>query len=353
LELNFSTSNEVYFLGENGVGKTILLQAIVLGFRESSFNKADIRIPNQQGIQVTSQNREINLFGYGGYYPNLFAYGVSRLRTHAFDIDKTGFGTLFDRQNVNLIHPVNFLKDILLREHEGIGLLKLEQVLRLFTDILNIDESSEIRIEKRETDFLFFERNHRTEFEDLADGYRSILLLLSDLFSRLIANQPTVSHISQFAGAVLIDEIDMLLHPRLEYNIVKRLREKLPNIQWFFSTHSPTLILGASPDAEFYKLYRQNGITKISEAWTFDQIKGLMANGLLTSPLFNLPSAGMKSLVDKTLRDTGPDYFTGLFHQNIAKRLEHRRRAGQVYFREAEIEEFVNAAIDELEKSAE
>ncbi len=353
---NLSEKKEIYFLGENGVGKTILLQTILLSLKkmeEKQFALFDIDSKVLSQINVSFKNIQLNLFGYMGFYPNVFAYGVGRLKTHNSEVDETGFATLFDKQNVNLTNPVEFLKDIYIRENKGIGNLSLEKVIKMFTDILNTEPSSEISIEEKGTGFIFKEHNTKVEFKVLADGYRSLLLILADLLSRLIENQPDVENIKDFRGIVLIDEIDMLLHPKLEYSIVRKLREKLPNIQWFLTTHSPVLVMGASEDAVFYKLYKEGGETKISEPWEGKDIVHLMANGLITSPLFDMPNARMNSLKDTTIMDTSSNFWTGKINEKIKQRVETEKSKGKVYFSKEEIEKFVEWAIDEIKDETE
>jgi len=142
----------------------------------------------------------------------------------------------------------------------------------------------------------------------------------------------------------------MLLHPKWEYSIVKKIREKFPNIQWFLSTHSPMLILGASEDAVFYRLYKEQGKTKISEEWTNEDIKHLMANSLITSPLFDMPTARMKSLKDRTKMDTSKNYWIGQIDDKIKEQIETEKRNGKEYISKQQIDEFVTWAVNEVDK---
>ncbi len=291
---NLSDKKEIYFVGENGVGKTILLQAILLSLKKAEQDKFALLGVKQKEIEQISASLKIFeeiIFDYTYSLPNVFAYGIGRLRaTDGSKIDKTGYATLFDRQNVLLQNPIKFLEKILLDELGKVGKIKHKKVIEMFTDILNIEENSEITIlVKNKTNFIFKERGFEPEFDQLADGYRSILLILSDLLSRLIKNQPEITNIKEFKGIVLIDEIDMLLHPKWKIKIIKKLREKLPNIQWFFTTHSNTLIYGASSEnSVFYRVKRTE-----KEGTTISQIEltpsKLSPNIILSSPFFDVP----------------------------------------------------------------
>ena len=60
---------------------------------------------------------------------------------------------------------------------------------------------------------------------------------------------------------MLVDEIGVYLHPKWQYTIVRKLRSWFPLVQFIFTTHSPIVIMGASKDAAFYKVYKEGGVT--------------------------------------------------------------------------------------------
>ena len=65
----------------------------------------------------------------------------------------------------------------------------------------------------------------------------------------------------------MVDEIDLHLHPKWQRVIIGKLRKIFPNIQFVFTTHSPTIIQGASDDAVIFRVYRnkKDGKTRISD----------------------------------------------------------------------------------------
>lgn len=73
----------------------------------------------------------------------------------------------------------------------------------------------------------------------LSDGYRSILALAGDLIWRLIQAFPESSDPLREYGVVLIDELDIHLHPMWQRQVAQVLRETFPNLQFFVATHSP------------------------------------------------------------------------------------------------------------------
>ena len=73
---------------------------------------------------------------------------------------------------------------------------------------------------------------------------------------RLSENQPYIMEIEEYQGVVLIDEVELHLHPKWKYRFIQKLRELFPLIQFIVTTHSATVILGASDEALFYNIYK-------------------------------------------------------------------------------------------------
>lgn len=90
----------------------------------------------------------------------------------------------------------------------------------------------------------------------LSDGYRSILALAGDLVWRLIEAFPESSAPLEEEGVVLIDELDIHLHPVWQRQIAGWLQATFPNMQFIVATHSPLIAAGAGKDAVTYRLYQ-------------------------------------------------------------------------------------------------
>ncbi|MCY0966637.1 AAA family ATPase [Parathalassolituus penaei] len=82
------------------------------------------------------------------------------------------------------------------------------------------------------------------EVEQLSDGIRSMLAMIGDIAYRCIKLNPHlgVEAARKTEGVVLIDEVDMHLHPRWQQVVVGQLREAFPAIQFVVSTHSPQVL---------------------------------------------------------------------------------------------------------------
>jgi len=321
---NLNHKKEVYFLGENGDGKTILLQAIFFAFQQSFIRSYANESLIGEAKQALSANKNLILkakdnnnveydFLDLNFAENIFAYGVHRSRTKGKE-DKYGFMTLFSNE-IELTHPVTWLQklDYYESKKDFKSPFPLKNAIEILKNIL--DENVEIEVSP--DGVVFTERGTPLSFEQLSDGYKSVLIWVSDLIVKLSKTQPNAKSSVDFKGVVLIDEIDLHLHPKWAYSIVGKLRTWFPKIQWLITTHNPTITLAAAPDAVFYKLYKGNGEIKISQPY---EKLNMTANSLLTSLLWRLDSFTTKD-IDRNLISSD-DYVYQKIHQAISKRIQ-------------------------------
>ena len=119
-------------------------------------------------------------------------------------------------------------------------------------------------------------------FEYLSSGYKSCLAVLLGLIEQveLRYKDPTI-YIKDFSGIVIIDELDLHLHPDWQAKIYKALKIILPNAQIFTSTHSPHIIQIAEPQEIIALVYDgENNIEVNSllnekygyQGWTVEEV---------------------------------------------------------------------------------
>ena len=82
---------------------------------------------------------------------------------------------------------------------------------------------------------------------DLADGYRSSFLWLTDLVGWALAFDPSRKSTEGIRGIVLLDEIEQHLHARWQRTAIDDLRGFFPNVQFIASTHSPLVASSIGP----------------------------------------------------------------------------------------------------------
>ncbi len=89
----------------------------------------------------------------------------------------------------------------------------------------------------------------------LSDGEKCLLALTGDLVRRLAIANPALSNPLEGAAIVLIDEIDLHLHPQWQRALIPRLEKTFPHCQFIVSTHSPQIISEMGPQNRIYFLH--------------------------------------------------------------------------------------------------
>jgi predicted ATP-binding protein involved in virulence len=132
-------------------------------------------------------------------------------------------------------------------------------------------------------------RGMTLDLSQLSDGEHGLLAVLIDLTRRLAQANPDLEHPARDAQAVvLIDELDLHMHPRWQREIVARLTATFPKCQFVITTHSPQIISEVQP--ENLLLLRQEGDRIVPERC--GQAYGLDANYVLEHIMGTAPRAG-------------------------------------------------------------
>lgn len=136
----------------------------------------------------------------------------------------------------------------------------------------------------RKTHFWFEHHGVEMPFEALSDGYRAYVGLVSDILYHL--SEVTMKKLQDVKGTVLIDEIDLHLHPIWQREVIGRLSQNLSNLQFIVTTHSP-IVAGSVPDNSLLVLHRQKE-GQITATRPENSIFGLSADQILVSDYFGL-----------------------------------------------------------------
>lgn len=381
----FENSKEIYLLGENGDGKTLLLDALFLTYSMNRVREiTDKGIESVNKILADINKQKSFLFGsdnimsvYGTDFPsdlhNIYAYGTHRGRIDSIDgkdADKQGFLTLFN-PNLTLINPSIWLKEFCCNEAMELFdssdanlqdafsevQTKIEVKRKDIQSILNtllVGKNIEIIIDKTSNySVKYREKGAILDFEQLSEGFRTTIIFVCDLLYRLSRGDVgrDARDIMNSKAVVFIDEIDAHLHPRWQVTIVNSLRQLFPNIQFIMTTHSPHIIQGASQDALIYKVYRnEEGKTCVSEPYYRSKLNNMMINTLATSPLFNLDDARMCS--EDGNADTSNSYLTSRIEQLVREEIAQSKMTS--YLTPQKIDELILKAKEKaLSKSRE
>jgi hypothetical protein len=278
--------------GINGAGKTSVLQAlavvllgeplcrdlgserlarlrrVVEGIHQETCVRAWVQLlTDQRYIEVNYGQENAMTSQTGAAYPRavkvwkalrsevILAYGATRSLSDFIDTRYNHLGPDV-RRVMTLFDPLSQVTsaESLLDRHMSAK----TPLLRLFKPLLRRVFRDDLGVDVRDGRVVFISRDGPLEAVDLPDGFRSSIAWLADLCAAWCEKFPkraAKGDPADIEALVLIDEIDLHLHPSLQRTLVPRLREALPHVQWVVTTHSP-LVLSSFDTAEIVALDR-------------------------------------------------------------------------------------------------
>jgi GTPase SAR1 family protein len=310
-------------VGDNGVGKTTLLRSLAIGLceeagaysllsslwgdfvgdpKEDSSIEIDVWHQGKQftlrtelstskskDYQIKQLPEQIEAFPFKSCF--ICAYGAGRGVQGTFDYNEfavvDAVYSLFDYDQA-LQNP-----ELAMRRWAGFDKKRADDVCRWLEHVLLLDEDS---VELDDTGIYVNEKQLRT----IGDGYQATIVWILDMLSwAKLAKKEKRGN--KFTGIVIIDELEQHLHPTWQRELILKLREQFPNVQFITSTHSPLCAAGIADldDGHGYlgRVFEENGVMMCEElspmeGWRYDKV--------LTSPAFG--ASGSRNVKIEELR---------------------------------------------------
>ena len=141
-------------------------------------------------------------------------------------------------------------------------------------------------IDKEKKQVLFKTIDGIVPLEQLSDGYQNMAAWIGDLLFRITESFRDYKKPLEARGLLLIDEVDLHLHPKWQRKLIDFISSKLPNFQVVATTHSP-LTAQQAGNGELFALKRRqdNSVELISFQGS---PRSLLVNQLLMTPVFGL-----------------------------------------------------------------
>lgn len=327
------TARWIVLTGENGYGKTSVLQAIAAGlygnFDESGrqlvspssyvgveyFDDLEIIENNSRLSRVDASGRKLNSY--------LATYGSSRLQMSAFTTnDKIeeqipATYSLFNDDGV-LLNIEQLLKETYISSRPF-----YDQLVTLFKELIPSLHEIKIDVENKLNEIWYVEKdgegfpiNDGLRFKNLATGFKNIIAMIGDLVYRLSIRQQ-VNNLKDLEGIVIIDEIELHLHPIYQKLLPEVLSNQFPNLQFIVSTHSPIPLLGIPKNVGVKILQVSRSKEMGIELKLLDvDFSVLTPNAILTSPIFGFSDLIPESKSNSQMIRT-EDTFDDIEKQNI------------------------------------
>jgi len=244
-----------------------------------------------------------------GYGPFRRVFGASPEATRAMVSPASErFVTMF-QEAASLAEVDVWLRTMSHKKLEGNK--EAEEQLELLLSILRDDLlPNQIVIDSVDSDGLWLrDRNGtRLSWEEMSDGYRAALALLTDIVRHLIKiyGLDKLTEIDDDgktviarSGVILIDEVDAHLHPEWQREIGFWLKRHFPKIQFLVTTHSPLVCQAADPNGLF--VLPEPGAPELPCALNEEDYHRVVAgrpDTILLTPAFGLPNTRSPRAVD-------------------------------------------------------
>jgi predicted ATP-binding protein involved in virulence len=101
----------------------------------------------------------------------------------------------------------------------------------------------------------------RLTVNQLSDGEKCLMAMVGDLARKMAIANPIRSYPLEGDGIILIDEIDLHLHPKWQRMVIPKLMAVFPNCQFIITTHSPHVITHVHPECLYLLQQTSSGIT--------------------------------------------------------------------------------------------
>ncbi|SCX63429.1 AAA family ATPase [Lysinibacillus fusiformis] len=258
--------------GPNGIGKTTILECIVEGFSGSATSSLKRNKNFESGncdISYFSDFDQYHHYSIQNYEPNelplhrMVDEHISKKiiyfkseRTFSYtNIDSIKRDT--ERSNYDYKRVATagikfddfkswFINRFLFSGHDDMLSIAQKENLKLAIDCFGeLDPNVKFKNIKHSTlDIILSSPNGDIYFEYLSSGFKACLYILHGLIKEVEFrfNDHDSIKLKDFDGIVLIDELDLHLHPQWQAKIVELLKKILPNAQIIATTHSPHMI---------------------------------------------------------------------------------------------------------------
>lgn len=311
LSLNFSDHMNI-ICGPNGIGKSTILEAISFMFSRAGSNiKKNIRssVDGKINIKIKTGNVMHDFEASTGVFEPSF--NVSNYQNHTLDLRYLiRFNTERHLKYTRLEHisvdPERSDSDISMQNNNGVLLHDLKgwlgkrylledstknyfsnnskKNLVLALSSINVLNNSYkfSHIDGRNFDIFVSTPNGVIWYEYLSSGFKSCLAIIIGIIKEIELRFTSEDlYAAEFDGIILIDEIEMHLHPEWQGRITEVLVEMFPLAQFIVTTHSPHVVQNSKPDQIIALEQDDDGETRVRTqpgkesgytGWTVDEV---------------------------------------------------------------------------------
>jgi len=137
------------------------------------------------------------------------------------------------------MEQIAWQKEKKIMEYEAV-----KEAVAQFMQLMLEQKNIKIFYDKRTEELMYSNASEELPIRLLSSGFRTLLGMVFDIAYRMAILNPHLMNkiITQTPGIVLIDEVDMHLHPKWQWKVVDALKKTFPLVQFIATTHSPMII---------------------------------------------------------------------------------------------------------------
>ncbi|MCO6476192.1 MAG: AAA family ATPase [Phaeodactylibacter sp.] len=300
LEVEFPEKGGAVFIGVNGSGKTSILEgcAVLLDVFYSEMtevnpitglSKKDVKL-NARGTSLNGllimEDSELKIHAeYQGEFENqepdgirgdLFEQFKERVQSKLGNLNIPLFAYYptnrfipnfprLEAEDVSSLHPRSILYNAFAKDLSFVGFFRWFRGMEDFENEKRLREDPNFRdkglqacrmaiqtllpgfsqpfVRRQPSEEFVIEKNgERLSISQLSHGEKGVMAMVGDLARRLSIANPELEDPLQGYGVVLIDEIELHLHPAWQRSVIPKLESAFPNIQFIATTHSPQVL---------------------------------------------------------------------------------------------------------------
>ncbi|MBN3939132.1 AAA family ATPase [Nostoc sp. NMS9] len=159
---------------------------------------------------------------------------------------------------------------------------QLEAVRQAISSL--IPEFSNLQVERSPLQMTVRKKGEKLIVNQLSDGEKCLLAMVGDLARRLAIANPGLTEPLEGNGVVLIDEIELHLHPKWQREIISALTRTFPNCQFIVTTHSPQVISQVKPEGIYILEKTDEGVVAKRPESSFGRDSNRILEDLMRVP---------------------------------------------------------------------
>jgi predicted ATP-binding protein involved in virulence len=249
--------NAQYTVDENTTNKPFFLSLYYARGKEQHLEFLEDKIPLHSGILYSPRNwNELKHNYEKANSPYNDAFGINLIDPRKaqndfeqwfFSLENNELQSIFDNKDFKFRLPeLETFRNVISTFFSNFNDIKIDRIKG--------NREKGVKVFDKTDNWIELNKNgDKLRLSQLSAGEQALLMFIVDITRRLlqINSNSTAEQIIQSSGIILIDEIELHLHPKWQRNILPALTKTFPNVQFIVTTHSPQIVSSVPNESIF------------------------------------------------------------------------------------------------------